>query len=67
MVVTFLPPTKDTRQIARSHRAAVDQHEARAALAAAAAEARAGEAEVVAQDVEERRVRRGLDAVAARR
>src|SRR5262245_2521729 len=43
------------RQVARCERLAVDQDEARAALAAAAAEARADQAEVVAKDVEERR------------
>src|SRR5205814_9620408 len=44
------------RQVARRHRPAIDHDEARAALAAAAAEARADQAEVVAQHVEERRV-----------
>ena len=61
MVVIFFPATKDS---GRSHDAiarAVDQHEAGAALAAAAAEARADQAEIVAQHVEQRRVRRRGD------
>ena len=49
----FLPNNKRSRQVARRHRPAVDQHEAGAALAAAAAEAGAVEAQVVAQDVEQ--------------
>src|SRR6185295_2787327 len=42
-------------EIARSHGLAVDHDEARAALAAAAAEAAADQAEIVSQYVEERR------------
>src|SRR3954470_548538 len=45
------------RHVARSHRPPVDEHEAGAALAAAAAETAADEAELVAQDVEQRGVR----------
>src|SRR3954471_2684321 len=57
----FLANGKRRWQIARCHRQAIHQHEARAALAAAAAKARAGEAEVVAQNVEERRIGRRAD------
>src|SRR5262249_28019279 len=42
---------------ARTHRFAFDDHRARAALAEAAAETRTLEADVVAQDVEQRRGR----------
>ena len=45
------------RPDARPHRLALDEHRAGAALAEAAAEARALQAEVVAQDVEQRRRR----------
>ena len=45
------------RRVAGLHRVAVDQHGAGAAVALAAAEARALQLEVVAQDVDERRVR----------
>src|SRR6478609_5434105 len=45
---------------ARAHGLTVDDHGARPALAETAAEARASEAEVVAQDVEQRRVRFGF-------
>ena len=60
-VVTFLPTTKDSGRSHEAIGAAVDQHEAGAALAAAAAEAGADEAEVVAQHVEQRRVGRRVD------
>src|SRR5678815_2142387 len=50
------------RGVARRHRLAIDDDEARAALPGAAAEAAADEAEVVAQHVKERRVRTGRDA-----
>src|SRR5438132_3296897 len=52
------------RQIATSQRAPIDQHEARAALAAAAAQAPADQAKVVAQDIEERRVAMRYDRMA---
>ena len=51
------------RRRARANRVAVDVHHARAALSEPAAELGAGEAEVVAQDVEQRRVGRGGDVV----
>src|SRR6185295_10373499 len=52
---------KGRRHVARRHRAAVHKDEARAALTAATAEAAADEAELVAQDVEERSVRFRVD------
>src|SRR5688572_17727998 len=52
------------RHITGGHGAAVDEHEARAALAAAATEARADEAQFTAQDVEERRIGMRRDALA---
>src|SRR6185369_781476 len=58
----LLSGDRPERRIARGYRLAFDDHEARAALAVAAAEAAADEAEVVAQHVEERRVRPGRHA-----
>src|SRR3954469_17278305 len=57
----FLPNGKRRWHITRCHRQAIHQHEARAALAAAAAKARAGEAQVIAQHIEERRIGRRAD------
>src|SRR3954470_8262928 len=57
----FLSNGERRWQITRCHRQAIHQHEARATLAAAAAKARAGEAQVVAQHIEERRIGRRAD------
>src|SRR5262249_44409250 len=53
------------RRVARKHRFAVSDDLAGAALLECAAELRRGQTEVVAQDVEERRLRVDLDAMHA--
>ena len=58
-----LADCRPERRVAGRDRPPVDQHEARPALAGAAAEARGLQAEVVAQDVEEGRVLGGGDFV----
>src|SRR5438105_1200074 len=50
---------------AREHRDAVDQHRARAAMALAARDLRAGEAEIFAQHLRERAADRSVDLVTA--
>ena len=57
MVVIWPLAAADDRRHARAHRLAVDQHRAGAALREPAAELRAVQLEVVAQDVEQRGVR----------
>src|SRR5688572_24344104 len=54
----LLAGDKGDRQVARGHRPPVDQYEAGAALTAAAAEARAREAKIVAQHIKQRRLGR---------
>ena len=58
---------RGARRDARAHRRAVDDHRARAALAQPAAEPRALQAEIVAQDVEQRRRRIDVQGVRRRR
>ena len=60
MVVTFLPATSDSLDLAGAHRLAVDMDRARAAQAGAAAEFGAGELEVLAHHPKQRRVRLGI-------
>ena len=55
----------DSRRDARPHRLAVDDHGAGAALAESAAEPRALQAEIVAQDIEQRRRRLDVHGVRA--
>ena len=62
-VFTLRPCERRDRREAREHRAAVDHHGARAALAQAAAELRAVQLQVVAQHVQERRRGIGVDLV----
>ena len=57
MVVTGAALHRDRKRQAGEHAPAVDQHRAGAALAVVAALLRAGEAEVLAQRIEQRRAR----------
>ena len=56
MVVT-LAPSQDGEHRAGLHRAAVQMHDAGAALAGVAADMRAGEAQVLAQELHQQRAR----------
>ena len=55
--MTFAPLRLRGEHVARLHRAAVDVDGARAALAGVAADVRAGEPQVVAQELDEQRAR----------
>ena len=57
MVVTSPPSACAASIVQRLHRPAVDVHRARAALAGVAADVRAGQSELLAQELDEQRPR----------